>query len=254
MRRFYIERIRAEKGKLTITDPEAGHITRVLRMKPGDRFVIMDAEGTRFQARLESAGRHEVLVTLEKALPAPTSSSADIILCQAVLKSRAMDYVVQKASELGIGRISPFLSERTVIRLNQERLKAKERRWREIARNAAKQSDRITPAEIGPLSPFRDLLAGWRGVDALKVILWEGEHARDLKSLLKGSSPTKRFVGMVGPEGGFSREEIDLAEGAGFITASLGSRILRAETAALTVVAVVQYEWGDLSLSPAEGQ
>ncbi len=260
-------------------------MTRVLRMGRGDRFILMDGKGARFQAIILSAGRREVLVALEKALPQPPPSPVEITLCQALLKSRAMDYVVEKTSELGVNRIYPFSSERTVVRIHGENSANKRRRWREIAQGATKQSNKSSPAEIGPLSSFGELLAKCRQENALKVILWEEEGARDLKGLLKASPPftptpvlstgqalpspsrgrdrparhrsrsgeaggegVKKFIGIVGPEGGFSQEEVRAAKDAGFTSVSLGQRVLRAETAAITLVAVVQYEWGDLSL------
>ncbi len=224
-------------------------MTRVLRMGRGDRFILMDGKGARFQAIILSAGRREVLATLEKALPQPPPSPVEITLCQALLKSRAMDYVIEKTSELGVNQIFPFSSERTVVRLNPEKSANKERHWREIAQGAAKQSNRSAPAEIGPLVSFGELLAKGPRENAIKVILWEEEGARDLKGLLKASPPLKTFIGIVGPEGGFSQEEVRAAKEAGFISVSLGQRVLRAETAAITMVAVIQYERGDLSLS-----
>ncbi len=248
LRRFFVENIETKDGLCTIRGSEAKHMTRVLRMGRGDRFILMDGKGARFQALVLSAGRREVLVTLEKALPQPTPSPVEITLCQALLKSRAMDYVIEKTSELGVNRIFPFSSERTVIRLNREKSANKRRHWREIAQGAAKQSNRSAPAEIGPLSSFGELVAKCPQENALKVILWEEEGERNLKDLLKASPPLKKFIGMLGPEGGFSQEEVRAAREAGFTSVSLGQRVLRAETAAITMVAVVQYEWGDLSL------
>ena len=248
MRRFIVDVIRMKDGLCSITGSEARHITRVLRMGRGDRFILMDGKGARFQAAIESANRREVLVTLEKSIPNPPASPAQITLCQALLKSRAMDYVVEKASELGVYRLLPFFSERTVVRLDKESSYRKERHWREIAGSAAKQSDRGTTAEIGPISSFGDLLDHLKQEEALKTVLWEEERAKDLKGLLKEYPPLRKFVGIVGPEGGFTQKEIEAAKEAGFISASLGLRVLRAETAAATIVAIVQYEWGDLGL------
>ncbi|MDY7036009.1 MAG: RsmE family RNA methyltransferase, partial [Thermodesulfobacteriota bacterium] len=111
-----------------------------------------------------------------------------------------------------------------------------------------KQSGRIAPAEIGPLSSFRDLVAQFKRKNALKVIMWEEEGGEDMKSILRASLAAKKFVGVVGPEGGFARKEIEFAKQAGFASVSLGHRVLRAETSAISVVAIVQYEWGDMSL------
>lgn len=248
MRRFFVEKIDAEKNSFSITGPEAKHISKVLRMGPGDRFIVMDGKGARYLALIESAGSREVRAFLEKPLPEPPPSPVEIILCQGLLKSRKVDYVIQKTSELGVDGIIPFSCERTVVRLKKDRISGRMKHWREIARSSAKQSDRAVPARIESLVPFNELVAGWKEEDALKVILWEEEESKDLKGLLRESSNQKKFIGMVGPEGGFSREEVEAAKDAGFVPASLGHRILRSETAAVTVVAVVQYEWGDLGL------
>jgi 16S rRNA (uracil1498-N3)-methyltransferase len=249
LRRFFVEEIEAQEGSFSIVGSEAKHISRVLRMGPGEQFILMDAKGHRFLALIESISGREVGITLLESLPRPSSSPIQIILYQALLKSRQMDYLIQKTSELGVDRILPFISERTVVNLKKDRTDNKLRHWGEIARSAATQSDRVSPAQIEPLSSFQELMEGARGGDEFKVILWEEEGSKDLKSLLRASEPRKRLVGVIGPEGGFSREEIEAATYAGFIPVSMGQRILRAETAALTLVAIVQYEWGDLSLS-----
>lgn len=247
MRRFLVEEITQEKGLFSIKGPEARHIARVLRMGRGDRFVLMDRNGARFLALIESVKTHEVRVTLEKALPTPPLSPAEIILCQALLRSGPMDQVIQKTSELGVSRIVPFSSERTVIRLSEESSASRWRHWKELARSAAKQSNRRVPAEIGPPCSFANMVEGWRTQEAMKIILWEEEDTRDLKTLLREPSPGRTLLCIVGPEGGFTEDEIESATKAGFLPVSLGYRILRADTAAVTVVAILQYEWGDLS-------
>lgn len=249
LRRFFVEEIASKGGPCTIRGSEAKHITRVLRMGPGDRLILMDGKGARFQAVIESVRGRDVVVHLEKPLPQPPRPSLVITLCQALLKSQAMDSTVEKTSELGVYRILPFSSERTVVILNEEKFANKKRHWREIAQSAAKQSDRRIPAEIGPLLSFNDLLATLEDEDALKVILWEEEGAVDLKEIIRASQLVKHFIGVVGPEGGFTQEEVQMARGKGFTSASLGQRVLRADTAAITLVAIVQYELGDLSFT-----
>lgn len=249
LRRFFVENIRAKAGFCSITGSEARHISRVLRMAPGDRFVLMDGSGARYQALIDAIGAREVRVLLEKALPAPRPSPVKIILCQALLKSRPMDYIVQKTSELGVDCIVPFSSKRTVVRLKGDRMRNKIRHWREIARGAAKQSGRETTAEIEAPLPFQELATRWKEENAHKVILWEGEREKDLKELLTSSSSPGKVIAFIGPEGGFVHEEIEEAQSAGFSPVSLGGRVLRSETAAIILVALIQYEHGDLSLN-----
>jgi 16S rRNA (uracil1498-N3)-methyltransferase len=250
LRRFMVDEIRTENDAFTITGSEARHIARVLRLKPGDRFLLMDPRGARFQALIRTLGSRDVVVTLEKRLPAPLPSPVRIVLCQALLKAQAMDYAVQKTSELGVSAIWPFTSGRTVVRLNPGKADARARHWREVAKSAAKQSNRTLPAEVASPVAFDDLVTRWEREDATKVILWEGEHAQDLRKILSRSGAQGTFIGFVGPEGGFTEREIASARNAGFTSVSLGYRILRAETAAITLVALVQYAWGDLSLEP----
>jgi len=159
-----------------------------------------------------------------------------------------MDFMVEKTSELGVDRILPYIAERTVVKVDGEKAHDKVRHWQEIATSAAKQSDRAMPAEIGPLHSFDEMLARLGKDSALKILLWEQEGMRSLKDLLRSGSPAPGVLAMVGPEGGFTEREVKEAGEAGFVRVSLGRRILRAETAAITLVTIIQYEWGDLSL------
>lgn len=247
MRRFLVDEILSTQRSFAITGSEAKHIARVLRMGPGDRIVLLDKAGERFQGLIEEVSRQRVLVTLEKPLPSPASSPVHITLCQALLKSHHMDLLVEKTSELGVDRILPYVAERTVVKVDSAKAHGKLRHWQEIAQSAAKQSDRAMPAEIGPLHSFNEMLAALSKESALKIILWEQEGIRHLKDLLRSNPPAARVLAMVGPEGGFAEREVEEAGEAGFVSVSLGRRILRAETAAISLVTIVQYEWGDLS-------
>lgn len=246
MRRFFIEEIKEKKGICIVPEPEARHIIKVLRMKQGDRLILMDSSGKRFEASIESAVLKELKVKLIKKLPEPPPSPVSIDICQALIKSRVMDYMIEKTSELGISKIIPFYSERTVIKLDNSKVQQKMKHWTEISRSAVKQSGRPLPAVISRPVSFRELLNDLREKEGLKVVLWEGEDDNDIKDLLRSGEPQSHFTGIVGPEGGFSRSEIRELKEAGFIPASLGTRILRSETAAIALVAIIQYEWGDM--------
>ena len=246
LRRFLVEDLEVKDGICVITGREAHHMSRVLRMGRGDDLVLLDGKGGRFLAEIQSVLRDAVRIQIKKSLGHTPPSALEITLCQAVIKSASMDYLIQKTSELGVTRISPFFSSRSVVHLKADRQLKKSNRWREIAHSAAKQCNRDIPAEIGPPESFDKQLAIFSKAPGLKVILWERETSRDLKDLLQNHEPSGRFTGMVGPEGGFTPEEVSAAQRAGFIPVSMGSRILRAETAALVLVAIVQYEWGDL--------
>ncbi len=243
-----IKNLWVQDGICVITGGEAKHISKVLRMAPGDQLIILDGKGARFLAEISSISHQGVTVEIKKPLPVPPPSPVEITLCQAVIKSGPMDYLIQKTSELGVNRIYPFVSSRTVIHFQRDRQQKKLSRWRDIAHNAAKQCNRAIPVEIAPLETFKEQLSIRNKDSGAKAILWEGETSQDLKALLQTHGPCSRFTGMVGPEGGFSPEEVSIAQKAGFTPVSLGARILRSETAAVTLVALVQYEWGDLSI------
>jgi len=246
LRRFFVKVLPDDGGPCIIDGKEARHIIKVLRMGKGDRVIVMDPAGQRYYGVIESLGTQSVALRLEGPAPRPEPSPIEIELCQALLKSQAMDLLVQKASEIGVDKLVPFTSERTVVKLDQERFGLKRRHWQEIARNAAKQCDRASPMEIAPLQTFQDLVFAMGDIQGQKVILWEQEPARDLRGLLRSTSSGGKVIAIVGPEGGFSGKEVEIARGSGFVPASLGSRILRSETAALAISAILQYEWGDL--------
>lgn len=246
MRRFFVEKIKAEEGRFAIGGTEARHIIRVLRMGPGEHLILLDREGRRFQALIESVRRKDLTVILQAPLPPPPPSPLEMTLGQAVLKSHAMDYVIQKASELGVKTVLPFVSERTVVHPKVSGTENKGRRWQEIAIAASKQSDRFGPMAILPTISFPELVRRPVAENTLKLILWEGEEDRSLKSVVRAHPRPKAISVLVGPEGGFAQHEVLLAGEAGFVSVSLGGRILRAETAAIAMAAIFQYEWGDL--------
>jgi 16S rRNA (uracil1498-N3)-methyltransferase len=159
-----------------------------------------------------------------------------------------MDFLVEKTSELGVDRILPYMAGRTVIKVDGDRASGKVRRWQEIAQSAAKQSDRTIPAEISQIVSFDEMLSALSRDSDLKILLWEKEDGRTMKDLVRSYPTPPGVLAMIGPEGGFAEREVRKAGEAGFVPVSLGRRILRAETAAITLVAILQYEWGDLSL------
>jgi 16S rRNA (uracil1498-N3)-methyltransferase len=163
-----------------------------------------------------------------------------------------MDFVIQKTSELGVSQIFPFLSKRTVVRPDEKGLINKLRHWEEIADSSSKQSDRERPPVIHPVLPLGELLPRFETGKQMKVILWESEETQDLKGVIRNHEPGPGAIGIIGPEGGFAEGEIEKAASAGFVPISMGRRILRAETAAVAFVAVLQYEWGDLGSRKSE--
>lgn len=249
MRGFFVEKILPMTDLISITGTDARYISNVLRMKKGETLIIMDGKGHLFESTIERLNYKEVKVKVNKSIPPPPSSPIKISLGQALIKSQAMDYLIQKTTELGIHSIRLFYSERTVIKLKPGRLRNKMDRWTEIMKSACRQCGRALLPALDPPLPFEEIIKNVPGENTLKILLWENEDKSDLKKALRSLSPVPRVLTLVGPEGGFTENEINLARDAGFQIISLGPRILRAETAAVSLISIVQYEWGDLNLS-----
>lgn len=248
MRRFYVEKIIPGTGFISITGKEARHIRNVLRMKKGEMLILMDREGQSFEATIGEVHYKEVKVTITKTIPPLPSSPVKISLAQALIKSHPMEYLIQKVTELGIHSIHPFYSERTFIQLKSAHLKNKMDRWMEIMKSACKQCGRVTLPDLNTPLLFEEIIKDAPDTKTLKILLWEDEDKVDLKRLLTSMSSAPHVFVIVGPEGGFSLNEINLAKDAGFHIVSLGNRILRAETAAVSLLSIIQYEWGDLNV------
>lgn len=249
MKRILVEDITPSMDRVIITGSEARYINKVLRMKRGQELIIIDGRGRSFQSILERVRYSEVTLKVNRPLPPQPPSPVEITLWQALLKSHAMDYLIQKATELGITAIQPFLSERTVIRIRQENLNAKMERWRQIAKSACRQCNRANLPRFEPPLSFREMVENAPGKGTLKILLWENEDSVDLKGVLRSMGPLHHVSAVVGPEGGFTSKELNLAREHRFHVISLGNRILRAETAAVSLISIIQYEWGDLNLS-----
>jgi 16S rRNA (uracil1498-N3)-methyltransferase len=248
LRRFFVDKIIPGTDFVSITGKEARHIRNVLRMKKGEMLILMDREGQSFEATIEAVHYKEVKVTITKTMPPLPSSPSKISLAQALIKSHPMEYLIQKVTELGIHSIHPFYSERTVIQLKSAHLKNKMDRWMEIMKSACKQCGRVTLPDLNTPLLFEKIIKDAPDTKTLKILLWEEEDKVDLKKLLTSMSSAPHVFVIVGPEGGFTLNEINLAKDAGFHIVSLGNRILRAETAAVSLLSIIQYEWGDLNL------
>jgi 16S rRNA (uracil1498-N3)-methyltransferase len=252
MKRLFVEEVPKEDGLIYLTGKEVNHIRNVLRMKRGDTLSVMDGKGHLFEAIIEAIQRKAVTLKSIKLLQSSAPSPVEIHLAQALIKSRTMDLLIQKATELGVSSITPFFSERAAFMMRGEHLSRKMAHWEGIMKAACKQSGRPNLPALHPPLAFEALIAKAPHQESLKVLLWEAEKKADLKGILRATGKHLHILAMVGPEGGFTPREIRLAQDAGFHIVSLGSRILRSETAAITLVSIIQYEWGDLSLENSQ--
>ena len=242
--RLYIPRPLETGAFCSAAADQARYLRTVLRMKEGDPLLIFNGTDWEYEAviRRQTAEGMELEITGRQRLP---EAGIHVTLCQALPKAEKMDGIIRHATELGAERIVPFLAERSVPRWRPEQLPRKRERWQKIAVEASRQCGRSDIPEVGEIVTFERML---RDVPegCLRLIPWEEETTTGIREVLRDPARAgmTEFVLAIGPEGGFSAGEIDQARRAGFLSVSLGKRVLRVETASLAVIAILQYEMG----------
>ena len=245
-RRFYAPptAFNLEEQTVTLAADEARHLRDVLRLKAGDEVYVFDGTGREFRCRVVNIARDSAELRVEAEVePAKPESQLQLNLCVALLKGEKFDLVVQKATELGVTRIVPLITRHADIHLRDERDADKRvARWQRIALEAAKQSGTaLVPEVSGPVS-FESVLVGTK--DAHLRLMFSERDGGPLSEV--SGREVKAITALVGSEGGWSDEEIEGARAHDFHVVTLGGRILRAETAAITVTALLQHLFGDL--------
>jgi len=237
MRRFLIDPAAINGTTAILTGPEAHHLTTVLRLKPGAKVTLLDTNGGQHEAAIDTIDQAAVHLTILATTTSAQPTTA-LHLGQGLLKGKKMDLVVQKATELGIAAIHPFISQHTVARISEAE---KESRWQRIALETCKQCNQPHPPHFHPVRNFAELI-GDTAPFPLKLLFWEGPGGVKLQQVINQSAPPPSAIFyLIGPEGGFSQTEYNLAVAAGFNVITLGHRTLRAETAAIAAAAILQF-------------
>ena len=260
MHRFFIPPSWIESNQVTIIGPQAHQIANVLRMRPGDLIMVLDNSGWEIEVRLVSADRTVVKGEVLHRRLAGGEPRTKISLYQGVLKSNRFEFVLQKGTELGVVQFLPIISERCVVS-DLDAVEKRRRRWEWIVQEAAEQSRRGRKPALHSAVLFPQACEQTRRSGGLSLILWEQEKASSLRSLLRRASPVSGAASerketarspfivnlFIGPEGGFTEDEVAVAQRYGLLPITLGQRILRAETAGIVAAAAVLYELGDLA-------
>jgi 16S rRNA (uracil1498-N3)-methyltransferase len=245
MARFFLPRERIQDQRGTIVGEELVHLRRVLRLKPGDHLTVFDDTGWEHEAIVRGFNADRGDIDILRSYRNEQESSLQVTLALGLTKGEKVDWVVEKATELGVQSIIPFLSAYTVPKLTDRKVESRTERWQRIAVSAAKQCGRSRIPKMLTLCDFRELVRQpW--TDTLKLLFWEREEQQTLKQMSEAQRDVDAVVLVIGPEGGFSMQEADEAQEHGFRSVQLGHRILRAETAAVTAISLVQFLWGDL--------
>ena len=245
MARFFLPRIDIQDDRATITGSELNHLRRVLRLRRKDRVILFDDAGWEHEGIIRSLDEDRGDIEITRSYQIDNESPVRITLALGLTKGEKMDFVVEKATELGVHTVVPFVSSYTVPKLNEKKVAQRSARWHKIALGAAKQCGRVRVPEISPLTEFRDFVEA-DSRDALRLLFWEREPQHGLSELKDSRIGVGEIVVMIGPEGGFSAPEAALALEHGFRPVRFGPRVLRAETAAVAALSVVQLLWGDL--------
>jgi 16S rRNA (uracil1498-N3)-methyltransferase len=245
MARFFLPKERIQDRRGTVVGDELVHLRKVLRLEPGDRFIVFDDTGWEHEAVVRSFSAHRGDIEILRSYQPERESALQITLAVGLTKGEKMDFVVEKATELGVLNIVPFISTYTVPRLDDRKAQARTERWKKIAVSAAKQSGRTRLPTVCTLCEFQEFVGQPRD-DMLKLFFWEREGQQTLKQVHDSQPDARAVLLIIGPEGGFSVEEADVAQRHEFRSVQLGPRILRAETAAVTALSLVQFLWGDL--------
>ncbi len=241
LRRFFAPPERWAQGTVVLDREETHHLSRVLRLPVGARVVVCDGRGKAAVAVVSSLAAAEALLSLEEEALGQAESPLQVTLGLALAKGEAMEQVVRQATEMGIQRLVPFVSTYSE-KCAPERAARRLARWQRQAQESLKSCQRLYLPEISPIQDFPAILTGPEGV---KLLCYEGERGGGLLAGLNRPRPTAVRL-LLGPEGGFTPEEVAQAREAGFQVVSLGPRRLRVETAALAALAILQYAWGDL--------
>jgi len=228
-----------------ILGQDAHQIKDVLRMKIGDEIELLDGTGKIYQAKIAEIKKDQVIAEIISAQQTDNQQKFQATIAQCLPKHKKMDWIIQKCTELGVAKIIPTLSERSIAK--GEKLE----RWQKIAKEASEQSGRTTIPEITNLLKFEEVLK-LKNNYALALIPWELEKEKTLKSILIAHNsqlipspqhPAPNILIFIGPEGGFSQEEVSKAQTAKFIPITLGSRILRTETAGISTLSMINYHF-----------
>jgi len=244
MNRFFVEENQVKKNLITIIGEDVKHIRDVLRLKVGDSIEIV-SKGILYLCQIHSIESNIIFANIEEKFKSKNEPPIHIVLYQGLPKSSKMDFIVQKATELGAMEIYPLITNRTVVKINDIKKENKKvERWNKIALESAKQSKRDCIPIVKNIISFSDMLSLLKDEKNI-LVPYEDEETVHLKDVMKNIEGEKIHI-IIGPEGGFEEKEIEELRSIGSNIVSLGPRILRTETAGLVTMSILLYELGDI--------
>lgn len=240
MRRFFFTTDQRQGELVTLGADESHHISKVLRLKQGEPVELCERTGRIFSAVIVTTGKN-VQLNIQNEIQCTKTKRAKLIVGQGAIKSKNMELAVQKCTELGVDSFYPYVSERSQGNIVQQ-YRGKGERWRRIIDEACKQCLRSHPMELKDVSSFAEMISLLNDEEeALRLLLWEKEKLNDFAAYRHELKESRSVVVLLGPEGGFTQQEVEEARNLGWQTIGLGERILRAETATIAAISIVQH-------------
>ncbi|RTE08493.1 16S rRNA (uracil(1498)-N(3))-methyltransferase [Paenibacillus whitsoniae] len=253
MQRYFLppEQFSANGLTVLIEGDDAHHLMRVMRAEEGDEVICSNGQDREVLVRLTELDKGRVTGTVVQELPMNAEAAVQVWIAQSLPKGDKMELIIQKGTEIGAARFLPFLSERTIVQYDAKKEAKRTERWQKIAKEAAEQAHRNRVPQIESVYTWKQLLQRAKEAD-VAWICYEKEDGQQLRPAIQAAvdagrlAPGKSVLIAVGPEGGFTEQEIQQAEDAGFRSVSLGARILRTETAAMVGLTCLLYETGEM--------
>ena len=246
-RRFFVRGENIRGDEVLIRGQDARHISESLRLRAGDTISVLDGEGMQYEVVLERVSARSVRGRVEGRHECEPDVKLHVGLFSALPKgAEKVKFILRRGTELGIGEIGFFSSQRSVPRIRgSEQEAAKVERWERVVTDAAKQCRRAALPKVSFFEGFREVLEYCRGYDRI-LVAWEAEEHTGLREVLKDAGAAGRIALVVGPEGGFEDEEVQLAKQCGAVPFSMGKRILRSEFAGIVAATIILYEFGEV--------
>ena len=241
MQQFFAEPSWIREGRIFLEGSDVNHIKNVLRMRPGEDVRISDGNGRVYLCCISAYEEKTAVLDILKELDADTELPSKITLFQGLPKGDKMDWIVQKAVELGAYAIVPFSAKRSIVKLDEKKAKKKQERWQAIAKGAAEQSGRSRIPEVRKVMTFAESLDEASGLDVVLIPYELEEGMEKTARIIENIAPGQSVGIFIGPEGGFEETEVEQAKEHGAQPVTLGKRILRTETAGLTTLSILMY-------------
>ena len=241
MHHFFVSQEQISEKEIKILGQDVRHIRQVLRMEEGEDLLVGDGEGREYLCQIQKIEEKAVIVWILEQRDSQTELPSEITLYQGLPKGDKMEMIIQKAIELGVTEIVPTAMKRCVVKLDAKKAAKKVSRWNTIALSAAKQAKRGIIPEVREVRSFKEILEEVKDIELMLVPYEEAKGMQESKELINKAKGKKSIGIIIGPEGGFEKEEIEQLKAVGGKTMSLGKRILRTETAGMTVLSILMF-------------